>query len=287
MRGGILDIFPPNHSAPVRIEFFGDMAETIRTFDPLTQRSLQPIDELVLLPSREILLTDEVLDGISPRLKACCDDLEIPANRRRDIMEQLKGAVYFRGVEFLQPLLHPGLETIFEYAPGSALVILDPEAIREAVLRCAQEVIQGEERAREAAMPHSPPAELFITGEELESIIASRSRLELSGLTVGGGGTSIIMPCGENMPLRVTVSRETTHALLPLSQTLQGWLVQGYRVIIASHQLAQAERLKELLEPYKINCMVSEAGFPEAIGVSPANGLPPTGWRRKHYPASW
>ncbi len=53
VRGGILDIFPPNLATPVRIEFFGDTAETIRAFDPLTQRSLQPVEELVLLPSRE------------------------------------------------------------------------------------------------------------------------------------------------------------------------------------------------------------------------------------------
>ncbi|MDO9308676.1 MAG: transcription-repair coupling factor, partial [Deltaproteobacteria bacterium] len=55
VRGGILDIFPPNMPTPVRIEFFGDTAETIRAFDPLTQRSLQAVEELVLLPSRELL----------------------------------------------------------------------------------------------------------------------------------------------------------------------------------------------------------------------------------------
>ena len=66
VRGGILDIFPPNLRAPVRIEFFGDTAETMRAFDPLTQRSLQPVEELVLLPSRELLLSDEVLADIAP-----------------------------------------------------------------------------------------------------------------------------------------------------------------------------------------------------------------------------
>ena len=107
VRGGILDIFPPNLPTPVRIEFFGDTAETMRAFDPLTQRSLQPLEELVLLPSRELLLTDEVLADIAPRLKKRCDDLDIPANRRLQTLEELQNAVYFQGVEFLQPLLHP------------------------------------------------------------------------------------------------------------------------------------------------------------------------------------
>ena len=98
VRGGILDIFPPNLAAPVRIEFFGDTVETIRAFDPLTQRSLQSVEELVLLPSREILLTDEVLADIAPRLKQCCDDLDIGADRRRSCLSDLQNSVYFHGV---------------------------------------------------------------------------------------------------------------------------------------------------------------------------------------------
>ncbi|HYY16370.1 MAG TPA: transcription-repair coupling factor, partial [Gammaproteobacteria bacterium] len=135
VRGGILDIFPPNLTTPVRIEFFGDTAETIRAFDPITQRSLQAVEELVLLPSREVLLTDDILKEIPTRLKLLCDDLDIPADRRRRILSDLQSSVYFQGVEYLQPLLHPGLGTIFDYAPDSMLILADPEAIRESAIR--------------------------------------------------------------------------------------------------------------------------------------------------------
>jgi len=263
VRGGILDIFPPDQAAPVRIEFFGDTVETIRFFDPLTQRSLQSADELILLPSREILLTDEVLEDIAPRLKGCCDDLDIPANRRRDILEDLRNAVYYRGVEFLQPLLHPGLETIFEYAQNSAVIMLDPEAIRESIQRFCDEIAVCEEKSRGESFPHSPAGQLFLDADQFEVIIASRRRLELSGLTVGAEKEcrSIAIPCQDNTGLRVTVSKETTHALTPLSNTLREWNDQGLKVLIACHQQAQADRLKELLTPYGINCMVSETGF--------------------------
>jgi transcription-repair coupling factor (superfamily II helicase) len=269
VRGGILDIFPPNLAAPVRIEFFGDTAETIRSFDPLTQRSLQAIDELVLLPSREILLTDEVLADIAPRLKACCDELEIPANRRRDILEDLKNAVYFRGVEYLQPLLHPGLETIFDYIPDATLVLIDPEAIREAVTRFARELADAEAKARLDGLPHSPCPELYLDEQQLQMLMDSRSRLELSGLVLEDttGPELIRIPCQDNSGLRVTVSKETTHALTPLSRTLREWLDTGYRVVIACHQLAQAERLKELLTPYSIPCTISEESFLATMGV--------------------
>src|SRR6185369_16925516 len=278
VRGGILDIFPPNLATPVRIEFFGDTAETIRAFDPITQRSLQPVEELVLLPSREVLLTDDILKEIAPRLKLLCDDLDIPADRRRRILSDLQSAVYFQGVEFLQPLLHPGLSTIFDYATDSTLILADPEAIREAVIRFREEIDSGEARARAAGLPHSPSGELYLDEQDFDAIIAGRSRLEMSGLTLSGevGATAIAIPCEDNAALRVTVSKETTHALAPLSKTLSGWRDQGFRVFIACHQRPQAERLKELLMPYGIACVISEAPFSETVGaLLPPPGLPP------------
>jgi transcription-repair coupling factor (superfamily II helicase) len=266
VRGGILDIFPPNFSAPVRIEFFGDTIETIRSFDPLTQRSLQALDELVLLPSREILLTDDLLADIAPRLKACCDDLDIPADRRRAILEDLKNAVYFQGIEYLQPLVHSGLETIFDYAADCPLVLLDPEAIRAALVRVGEEIENGAARARAASLPHSPPRELFLSEAALEGMIAARCRLELSGLALdSAGAVTVPIPCEANADLRVTVSKETTHALAPLSRTLREWLDQGFRILIACHQRPQAERLKELLDPYNIPCIIGEGSFSEAV----------------------
>jgi transcription-repair coupling factor (superfamily II helicase) len=273
VRGGILDIYPPNLSAPVRIEFFGDTAETIRSFDPLTQRSLHPLEELVLLPSREILLTDEVLEGIAPRLKQCCDNLDIRADRRRDILTDLQNSVYFHGVEYLQPLLHPDLETIFDYTPGWALVLLDPEAIQDAAACFSEEIASGLDKGRLACLPHSPPEELFIGTEDLRTLITGRSRMDLSGLMLDDpvDVTTITIPCEDNSGLRVTVSKETTHALTPLSRTLRQWLDQGFRVLIACHQRPQAERLKELLEPYGIPCSISEAPFPSAA-AEPLSG---------------
>jgi transcription-repair coupling factor (superfamily II helicase) len=265
VRGGILDIFPPNLSAPVRIECLGDTAETMRYFDPLTQRSLQPLEDLVLLPSRELLLTDEVLTDIAPRLKKLCDDLEIPANRRRQILEDLNNAVYYQGVDFLQPLLHPGLESIFDYTPGIPLVLLDPEAIREAIQDFGEEITAGEAKATAARFPHSPPNELFLAEAELETLFAGRSLIKLSGLALEASADSatITIPCQDNSGIRVTVSKESSHALAPLSRTLGEWLEQGQRVVIACHQQAQAERLKDLLAPYGISCFISEAGFGE------------------------
>lgn len=273
VRGGILDIFPPNLTTPVRIEFFGDTAETIRAFDPLTQRSLQPVDELVLLPSRELLLSDEVLEDIAPRLKKVCDDLDIPANRRRLILEDLQNTVYFQGIDFLQPLLHPGLETIFDYVPATApLILLDPEGIGYASLSFCDEIKAGAAKAAAAGLAHSPATELFLADAELSAIVARRRVIELSGLLLDKpeAHTAIVIPCQDNGDLRVSVSKESSHALAPLANTLRGWLNNGERIAVACHQQAQAERLKDLLVPYKLPCFITEALFPDALPRSQA-----------------
>lgn len=270
VRGGILDIFPPNLTTPVRIEFFGDTAETIRAFDPLTQRSLQPIEELVLLPSRELLLTEEFLEDIALRLKKICDDLDIPANRRRLILEDLHNAVYFQGIDFLQPLLHPDLETIFDYIPAYApLILLDHEAINYAVLTLLGEIESGVIKAATSGFVHSPVAGLFLDDLELDHLFAGRAVIELSGLILADSkensriSTTVTIPCFDNSDLRVNVSKESSHALEPLANNLSGWLDKGELVTIVCHQLPQAERLKELLTPYKLSSLITETGFCE------------------------
>ena len=275
VRGGILDIFPPNMPTPVRIEFFGDTAETIRAFDPLTQRSLQAVEELVLLPSRELLLTDPVLENIAPRLKQLCDSLDIPANRRRLILEDLQNAVYFQGVDFLQPLLHPGLETIFDHAPGIPLILLDPESIRSACLSFSEEVSSGASKAQAAGFAHSPAEQLYLSETELDSQINGRSRIELSGLHLetNSVAATVSIPCQDNSDLRVNVSKESSHALAPLAGMLREWLDRGWRVLVACHQLPQADRLKQLLIPYGINCGISESGFDEELATTRHNSV--------------
>jgi transcription-repair coupling factor (superfamily II helicase) len=271
VRGGILDIFPPNLTAPVRIEFFGDTAETMRAFDPLTQRSLQPVEELVLLPSRELLLTDEVLEEIAPRLKKVCDDLDIPANRRRLILDDLNSTVYFQGIDFLQPLLHPGLETIFDYLPANApLIVLDPEAVSYAAMTLAEEIEAGVAKAATVGFAHSPAAELFLSEAELAALTGQRRTVELAGLLLDDAarpGVSIVIPSQDNSDLRVHVSKESSHALAPLAETLRGWLERGERIAVACHQQAQAERLKDLLVPYKIRSYISEQRFAEVFAT--------------------
>ncbi len=265
VRGGILDIFPPDREEPVRIEFFGDFVDTIRAFDPLTQRSLQPLSELVLLPSREVVFTEEALKEFALRLKKRCDSIEIPATRRRELLEQIQNAIYPPGIEYLQPLIHPGLETIFDYLkPGVVTVLIDAEAVDEEADRFAEELRTAEKRALERDAITCATEDMFLSKEEINSLI-SRGRiltvpfLELT--EVKDKVRTFRFSCEDNSDLRLDVSPDSEGMLRPLVERLTGWLAEENRVLITCHQAGQAQRVHELLSHYPLSVRISERDF--------------------------
>jgi transcription-repair coupling factor (superfamily II helicase) len=270
VRGGIIDIFPPDMPLPLRIDFFGDFVDTIRTFDPLSQRSLRAQDELVILPSREVILTEDVLAGFVPRLKGRCDLLEIPPIRRRELVEQLNSAIFPPGIEYLQPLFHPGLEELSAYMGSEAVtVMVDPEGIAAAIERFGAELELARDHAQEKDIIFCEQEDLFLSPEEFGEQCDSGRRidipfLELTGMD-GGEGT-VRFTAKVNSDLKLTISPDSEGVLRPLADRLSQWLGEGGRVIMACHQKSQAERLYELLSHYGLPLAVSERGFPAERG---------------------
>ncbi|WP_298439938.1 transcription-repair coupling factor [Geobacter sp.] len=265
VRGGIVDLFPPGFEQPVRLEFFGDFVDTIRTFDPLTKRSLHPLEELLLLPSRELILTDEVLKGAAPRLKERCDELEISPVARRELLEQLQSGLYPAGVEWLLPLLHPQLETLFDYAGDAVRIMIDPAAIADGNRRLDGEMEAAVSRARERGDLFPRPDALFLPEEEATALLEAGRLVTIPYLAVAGegkGGETVFVDTQENSDLKVTLSPDGEGVLKPLVACLNGWLEERQRVIVVCHQRGQAQRLYELLAHYPLPLNVSDRGFP-------------------------
>lgn len=123
VRGGIIDVFVPTDEHPVRIEFFGDQVDEVRTFAVSDQRSLELVDGVVAPPCREVLLTKEVRD----RAAALRD--EYP--ELSDIFGQLAEGIYVEGMESLAPVLTDGMESILDVMGEAAVVLVDsPERVR-------------------------------------------------------------------------------------------------------------------------------------------------------------
>ena len=178
IRGGIVDIHAPGTAEPVRLDFFGDTLESIRTFDPETQRTTGQLKSLELLPAGELLLTPEAIatfrTGYSARFGALTstDPLyeAISAGRRYD------------GMEHWLPLFHENVASLFEYAEW--LAISFDNAYEEAAA-ARQEQIQDFYQARIDALEHDtfgaapykplPPEELYLTEKDWSESLASAS----------------------------------------------------------------------------------------------------------------
>src|SRR5450759_4538253 len=126
-RGGILDVYSPEADRPVRVEFFGDEVESIRKFDPASQRSSNPVDEALLLPLTETPVTEELLGSINARLsgKRITGSPEVVEAAVRS-----GGVTVFPGWEFYAPVAGAD-RTVFDLLPQAVVLVDEPDGLKK------------------------------------------------------------------------------------------------------------------------------------------------------------
>ena len=123
VRGGIVDVFPPTEEHPLRVEFFGDEIDEIRSFAVADQRTLEPVQRLWAPPCRELLLTDDV------RRRAKALGAEHP--ELAELTDKLAEGMAVEGMESLAPVLVDEMEMLVDLLPAdSHVLLLDPERVR-------------------------------------------------------------------------------------------------------------------------------------------------------------
>jgi transcription-repair coupling factor (superfamily II helicase) len=186
VRGGIVDVFPAGYARPVRLDFAGDSVESLREFDPASQRSLDPLEDLLVLPMREYGLS-----RLGPAAARAVDDraaeLGLARQERRDLVEAVRGGLVLPGTEQLLPYLYEGLETLADYLPAGTLLWMQGAAEVEAAVEAGW--AQVEAHAAEAARAggfHPPPERLSPPGGWRVGL-AGRPRVEVEGIELLGG----------------------------------------------------------------------------------------------------
>ncbi|MDE1894722.1 MAG: transcription-repair coupling factor [Xanthomonadaceae bacterium] len=175
VRGALLDIFPMGTSEPYRIELFDDEVESIRSFDPETQRSQQQVEKIELLPAREFPLTEEAAKQFRGKLRE-----RFPIDVRRcPLYQDMKEGVTPGGIEYYLPLFFERTATLFDYLADNALFLLGEAAGEAADQFWAQTGERYEQRAHDIERPVLPPAELYLPPEQLREQLNKRLRVEL------------------------------------------------------------------------------------------------------------
>ncbi len=177
-RGGIIDVFTYGRENPLRIEFGPEAVESVREFDPVSQRSVRSLDEAVILPTHELVLDPG-------RVEAAADYLEgLEEEPMSALADTVRHNVYFEGVEWLAGLYDQSLTHPLSYIPHDAVVVrVDPPGIETALEDRHGEINKFLDRSFEPPFPLPyPPRELFSSAGEVEERLLSLGGLEVLSL---------------------------------------------------------------------------------------------------------
>ncbi|MCE8523758.1 transcription-repair coupling factor [Ruegeria pomeroyi] len=263
IRGGIIDIYPPGDSGPVRLDFFGDVLDGARRFDPATQRTTEKLDLIELAPVSEVILDEAAITRFRQNYR-----IEFGAAGSDDpLYEAVSAGRKHQGVEHWLPFFHEQLETLFDYLPG-ATVTLDDQVTPTRLARW--ESIQDQYETRRLAMTDRsrmdsvykplPPGLLYLDDGDWSALLADRRVMQFNPLPQASGPG--VIDAGGRIGRNFSPERalENVSLFSALADHLKVKMADG-PVLIASYSEGARERLTGLIE---------DEGLAEAIPV--ANG---------------
>ncbi|KUO54950.1 MAG: transcription-repair coupling factor [Alphaproteobacteria bacterium BRH_c36] len=250
VRGGIVDLFPPGRALPVRLDFFGDTLESIKAFDPQTQRTTKAVQKVILMPISEVALGEEA----TRRFRQQYVQLFGGGHGEDPLYEAVSAGSRFPGQEHWLALFHESLETLADYVPGAA-ISFDHNA-DEAVRQRFGQITEHYESRLEAlevqtfgAPPYRPvpPQRMFLDGASWSDLLNNRRVYRLNPFEVGEGETIRTwsgVPGRTFAPERQNVDVNVFDAVVA---HIRGMIAQNRRVIVASWSPGARERLIGLL----------------------------------------
>ncbi len=253
VRGGILDLWSPAEAAPARLEFFGDEIESLRAFDPQTQRSVEGGAAVTVLtcPAREALFTDEGKAAASQAVRASAELVNRPTSRVREVLDAIEQGAPFFGQEALLPGFHPGgLVTLADYLPAGTLAFLDEADLLEETIEAFEAAMAAEHAAALAREELClPPAAHALGKAEALGLLAARPLVRRHRVYLGAGAP-IRFSLAETSDLRgeIEAAHADEGALLPLTRRLEAWRQRGLTTVVACSTPSSADRLRRLLE---------------------------------------
>jgi len=235
VRGALLDIFPMGTAEPYRIELFDDEVESIRSFDPETQRSQQQVEKIELLPAREFPLTEEAAKNFRGNLRE-----RFPIDVRRcPLYQDMKEGVTPGGIEYYLPLFFQQTATLFDYLADDALFVLGEGAGEAADQFWTQTAERYDQRAHDIERPVLPPAELYLPPEQLRERLNKRLRVE-----VVDSGHEHAVASGTQPAPELPLNRKSEEPGTSLRHFLASY---PGRVLIAADSAGRREALNETL----------------------------------------
>ncbi|MBF0359002.1 MAG: transcription-repair coupling factor [Magnetococcales bacterium] len=257
VRGGILDFFPPGHEDPVRVELFGDEVDTLRLFDPVSQRSTDKIKRVQALPVSEVLLNDMTISNFRTAFREAFGG----NSSSSDFYKEISNGSKIQGMEHFLPLFYERPATLFDYLPQGTRFILDAnfnaemELFASEIKQRHQLLSQDEQPAVQSlsATYHLPPERLYLDVDEtLEhlakfTVIQSDPKKPDNAISMGFTPTpDFIAEANANQAEKKQSALERAIIFIKNAQA------EGLKICISVRTIGQREHLRETLEDEKI-----------------------------------
>ena len=267
VRGGIVDIFPPAYLLPMRLEFSGDLLESIREFNPATQRSQGELQELLLLPMKEFSVRRDDIEAIAREIDKRAAELELGRKEKNSLIESLREGIPFAGMEFFVPYFYPALSTIHSYLPPETLLWIDESAHVEAEAEHFERLgWERGARAKEQGRFAAPNETLYLSAEEWKEGLRPFSQVRSEPLDIvpsrAKAGDSFAIKSYHNTDLHAELSslQGKEPSLAPLAARLKEWETE--RIFLVAPTRSEATRLKDLLAHYELHFSLAHGSFP-------------------------
>ncbi|MGJ3260853.1 MAG: transcription-repair coupling factor [Rhodospirillales bacterium] len=247
VRGGIVDVFPAGAGGPVRLDFFGDELDTLRAFDPATQRSTGEVEIVTLTPVSEAPLDADAISRFRTRYR----EMFQTAGSDDPLYEAVSEGRRHQGFEHWLPLFHDKLETLFDYLPDAA-VLFDHQA--GAAIQARRDLIAEYFTARQtisdtdSGVPYRPvnPDLMFVNADTFDAGLKGRAVADLSPYETGGTdiGAAVARDYGD---VRIDPNANVYEAV---TADIRAFADAGKRVVVACFSEGSQERLKGLLSEH-------------------------------------
>lgn len=242
-RGSILDLFPMGSSDPYRIDFFDDEIDTIRTFDPENQRSIEDTKEIRLLPAHEFPTSESAIEDFRIRWRQRFEARREPES----VYMQVSKGTWPAGIEYWQPLFFEHTETLFDYIPEDSL-LLTVGNLESAIDTFLTDVdYRYDQRKVDPLRPLLPPQELWLKKDELFSHFKQLPQTQLFVESVSDKQGRVNPDIAPLPDLAVQhQNKEPMAALRQFSESFKG------KIVFSVESEGRREALLELLQRIKL-----------------------------------
>ncbi len=255
VRGGILDLFAPGEEEPVRLDFFGDTLETIRGFDPATQRTTRQLQSFELAPVSEITLREETVS----RFRTNYVKRFGAAQRNDALYSSISEGKRFSGMEHWLPLFYEKLDTLFDYCHGFPMVLdhLALEAVGERRETIGDHYESRKRNAGEASgesIPYHPvdPDDLYLSEDELAGGLASADPIRLSAYGASDAANHDVFNLEISRGRNFAAERASgdVNVFQAAVDHIGRLRADGKRVLLAAWSEGSRERLSQVVEEH-------------------------------------